>query len=78
MRFHWVRDRVAQKQFNVHWRPGKDNLADFFTKPLPVHKHQEIMDKLVRRGRVCNAVTFKKFKRSYNYWVKKVSSPDYR
>jgi hypothetical protein len=32
MRFYWIRDRVAQKQFVVHWRKGADNLADYFTK----------------------------------------------
>jgi hypothetical protein len=32
MRFYWVRDRVHQKHFNVHWRRGADNLADYFTK----------------------------------------------
>jgi hypothetical protein len=73
MRFHWIQDRVSQKQFEVYWRPGKDNLADFFTKPLPVHVHQEIMDKLIRRNHVCNSVTLRKFKRSYNYWIKKLA-----
>jgi hypothetical protein len=32
MRFYWVRDRVNQGQFLVHWRKGADNLADYFTK----------------------------------------------
>jgi hypothetical protein len=32
MRFYWVRDRVRQQQFLVHWRRGSDNLADYFTK----------------------------------------------
>jgi hypothetical protein len=32
MRFYWVRDRVKQGQFLVHWRCGTDNLADYFTK----------------------------------------------
>ena len=47
MRFHWMRDRIAQNQFIVTWRKGADNLADFFTKPLPVHVHQSIMPLLV-------------------------------
>jgi hypothetical protein len=42
MRYHWIRDRVAQKHFTVTWRPGKTNLADFFTKAHPV-KHQREM-----------------------------------
>lgn len=39
MRFHWVRDRVRMGHFLVTWKPGDVNLADFFTKPLPVYKH---------------------------------------
>jgi hypothetical protein len=47
MRFHWIRDRIRQGQFNITWRKGADNLADFFTKPLPVHMHQSHMPLLV-------------------------------
>jgi hypothetical protein len=32
MRFHWLRCREAQKQFRFFWRPGKTNLADYWTK----------------------------------------------
>ena len=32
MRFHWLQDREAQGQFRIYWRPGKNNLADYFTK----------------------------------------------
>ena len=48
MRFHWVRDRVRQGQFIVEWRRGAHNLADFFTKPLPVKVHQSLLPLLVR------------------------------
>ena len=48
MRFHWVQDRVRQGHFKVIWRAGVHNLADFFTKPLPVYKHKELMPLLVR------------------------------
>ena len=36
MRFHWLRDRVGQKHFDVLWREGKNNLADYFTKIHPI------------------------------------------
>jgi len=36
MRFHWIRDRVRQGQFAVIWKPGHQNLADYFTKVHPV------------------------------------------
>lgn len=48
MQFHWIRDRVRQQQFHVAWRKGDHNLADFFTKPLPVNTHQSLMPFLVR------------------------------
>jgi hypothetical protein len=32
MCFYWIKDRVKQGQFNVHWGPGYQNLADYFTK----------------------------------------------
>ncbi len=32
MRFYWVKDRVTQGHYLVHWRKGADNLADYFTK----------------------------------------------
>jgi len=38
MQFHWLRDREAQGQFNIYWRPGSTNLADYFTKHhVPAH-----------------------------------------
>ena len=32
MRFWWPKDRIDQKQFWPHWKPGKENLADYTTK----------------------------------------------
>ena len=32
MRFHWVRDRIRQKQFQVYWSPVATNKVDYFTK----------------------------------------------
>jgi hypothetical protein len=42
MRFHWIRDRVSQLQLAISHLPGAINLADFFTKSLPVATHQAI------------------------------------
>ena len=42
MRFHWLRDREAQGQFRIHWRPGKTNLADYFTKHHPPAHHVNV------------------------------------
>jgi hypothetical protein len=35
MRWHWIKDRARQGQFLVYYRPGKDNLADPFSKHYP-------------------------------------------
>jgi hypothetical protein len=40
MRFHWLRDRIDQGEFRVVFVPGLQNLADFFTKSLPVARHK--------------------------------------
>jgi hypothetical protein len=34
--FHFVRERVAQKMLQVRFISSKDQLADIFTKPLPL------------------------------------------
>ncbi len=40
MRLHWLQDRVAQRQFIVRHIPGAINVADFYIKPMPVHRHK--------------------------------------
>jgi hypothetical protein len=39
--FHFVRERVVRKQLRVWLIPSRDQLADGFTKALPVHKFEE-------------------------------------
>jgi hypothetical protein len=41
MRFYWIRDRVRQGQFIVHWKRGSSNRADYFTKHHPAKHHQQ-------------------------------------
>ena len=40
MRYHWLRDREAQKQFNIYWKQGDYNDADYFTKHHATTHHQ--------------------------------------
>jgi hypothetical protein len=42
MRFYWIHNRVQQKQFNIYWAPGKQNLADYYTKHHSATHHQQI------------------------------------
>jgi hypothetical protein len=39
MRFYWLRDRVRQQQFHVHWKPGQSNLGDYPTKHHSAKHH---------------------------------------
>ncbi len=42
MLFHWLRCRNAQGQFCYYWRPGTQNLADYFTKHHPTSHHKSV------------------------------------
>jgi hypothetical protein len=42
MRYHWLSDRVRQKQFDVYWRPGREKLADYYTKHHSAQHHKEV------------------------------------
>ena len=49
MRFHWLRDREAQGQFRIYWRPGKTNLADYFTKHHSPAHHVNVRAEFLTR-----------------------------
>jgi hypothetical protein len=42
MRYQWLTDRVRQKQFDVYWRPGRENLADYHTKHHSAQHHKDM------------------------------------
>jgi hypothetical protein len=42
MRNHWLADRVRQKQFDVYWRPGHENLGDYHTKHHSAQHHKDM------------------------------------
>lgn len=42
MRLHWLLCREAQSQFRFYWRPGKSNLADYFTKHHSPAHHRNV------------------------------------
>jgi hypothetical protein len=51
MRFHWLRDREAQGQFKIYWRPGGTNLADYFTKHHAPAHHANVRAEFLTRVR---------------------------
>ena len=50
MRFHWLKCREAQKQFNYEWAPAEENRADYPSKHHTGKHHQRI------RARGCHIV----------------------
>ena len=42
MRFYWMKYRVKQKYFFVYWKPGSQNMGDYFIEHHPPHHHREI------------------------------------
>jgi hypothetical protein len=42
MRYHWLTDRVRQKQFDVYWRPGRENLSNYHTKHHSAQHHNDM------------------------------------
>jgi hypothetical protein len=42
MRFYWLKDRECQGQFHIHWRSGKENLADYQTKHFSAAHHRRM------------------------------------
>jgi hypothetical protein len=42
MRYHWLTNRVRQKQCDVYWRPGRENLGDYHTKHHSAQHHKDM------------------------------------
>ena len=49
MRFEWLLDREQQGQFKIYWKPGKTNLADYFTKHHSPAHHRNIRGEYLTR-----------------------------
>jgi hypothetical protein len=41
-RYHCLTDRVRQKQFDVYWRPGRENLGDYHTTHHSAQHHKDM------------------------------------
>ncbi len=47
MQFHWLRCRSAQDQYRYYWRPGMQNLADYWTKHHPAKHHKSFWPQIL-------------------------------
>jgi hypothetical protein len=56
MRFYWLKDREAKKQFKIYWRSGKLNKGDYHTKHHPGIHHQSTRPTLLTPWKVVEAL----------------------
>ena len=42
MNVYWIKDRIKQNQFKIHWEKGKNNKADYFTKHFAPKHHKSM------------------------------------
>ena len=49
MRYHWLKEK-QNKDFQVYWAPGTNNLADYFTKHHAPSYHKKIRTKYILKG----------------------------
>jgi hypothetical protein len=47
MQFHWLHCRKAQDQYQIYWRPGIQNLVDYWTKHHPASHHKAFRQQIL-------------------------------
>jgi hypothetical protein len=52
MRYHWVTDRVRQKQFDIYWRPERENLGDYNTKHHSAQHHKDMIGLILHQANI--------------------------
>jgi hypothetical protein len=54
MRYHWLTDRVRQKQFGLYWRPGRENICDYHTKHHSAQHHKDMRGFILHQANSLN------------------------
>ena len=45
--YHWFKDRCELGEFISIHIPGDLNVSDYFTKDLPVARHEQLIDRII-------------------------------
>jgi hypothetical protein len=52
MRYHCLTDRVRQKQFEIYWRLGRENLGDYHTKHHSAQHHKDMRGLILHQANI--------------------------
>jgi hypothetical protein len=52
MQYHWLTNRVHQKQFDIYWRPGRENLGDYHTKHHSAQHHKDMRGLILHQANI--------------------------
>jgi hypothetical protein len=50
MRYHWLTDRVRQKQLDVYSRPGRENLGDYHIEHNSAQHHKDMRHLIIHEA----------------------------
>ena len=56
MNFHWLRCRDSQGQFRYYWRPGTENMGDYWTKHHSAAHHRAFRARILTSMKYINAL----------------------
>jgi len=49
IKYHAIRDDIRKEIIKVEWISSELNIADIFTKALPVDRYKKLRDKLLQK-----------------------------
>jgi hypothetical protein len=52
MRYHWLTYRVREKQVDVSWWPGRDNLGDYHTKHHSAQHQKDMCGLIIHQANI--------------------------
>jgi hypothetical protein len=52
MRYHWLTDRSCQKQFDVYWRPWRENIGDYHTKHHSAEHNKDMRGFILNQAKI--------------------------
>jgi hypothetical protein len=56
MRYHWLTERVRQKQCDVYWCPGRENLGDYHTTHHSAQHHKYMHGLILHKANILHVL----------------------